>query len=150
MNHSLVQLLIRWTVLALGVTLTTKLVPGIRCDDAASLITVVLLLSFFNAVLKPLMLLFSLPFIVLTLGLGVLLINALLFYWVGHLVDGFHVASFWSAIGGALIVSVTNLILNSLFRSPPRPPRTPPGGGATPPAQSRGGGRDAGGDVIDI
>jgi putative membrane protein len=119
------SLLIRWLVLALGVLLATKLVPGISCNDLATLIVVVLVLSFFNAILKPLLLLFTLPFILLTMGLGIILINALLFYWAGNLVAGFYVASFWSAIGGALVVSVTNLVVSLLTRGPPKPPKTP-------------------------
>jgi putative membrane protein len=130
MNNRLFQLLVSWAVLALGVILTTKIVPGIRCDDGATLMAVVVVLSLFNAILKPVLLIFTLPFIFLTLGLGVIVINALVFYWVGRLVDGFHVASFWSALGGALIVSVTNVVLSSLMKdkgarwgpkAPPKP-----------------------------
>ena len=76
-------------------------------------------------------------FIVLTLGIGVLIINALLFLWVGRLVDGFYVANFWAALWGAVIVSITNIVLNSLLRTS----ASKPGG---PPAKSK---RD---DVIDI
>jgi len=138
MRSPLAQLLLRWAVLALGVALATKLVPGIRCDDGAALVAVVVLLSFCNAILKPLLLLFTLPFIVLTMGLGIIVINALLFLFVGRLVDGFHVASFWSAVGGALIVSVTNMVMSNLTKRPPRPPTAPP------PSREK---RD---DVIDI
>ncbi len=106
----------RWAVLALGVVLATKLVPGIEYRDGPTLIAVVLLLSFFNAILKPLLLLFTLPFIVLTLGLGVVVINALLFLFVGRLVDGFQVAGFWSAVGGALVVSITNLLVSAFLK----------------------------------
>ncbi len=144
MKHPFINLVSRWLVLALGVTLATKLVHGISCDDPGTLVTVVVLLSLFNAVLKPILLLFTLPFILLSMGLGVLVINALLFLWVGKLVDGFHVAGFWPALWGALIVSVTNIIVSAMFRGPPRPPRRGPP--APPPAA--GGSR--GGDVIDI
>lgn len=132
------QLIIRWSVLALGVTLATKLVPGIRCDDMPTLIVVVLLLSLFNAILKPLLVFFTLPFILLTLGLGVVLINAFLFLLVGRIVDGFTVSSFWAALGGSLIVTVTNLALSSLMG------RRPPGGGGSGRRPSKRG------DVIDI
>jgi putative membrane protein len=125
MNSSFVQLLVRWSVLALGVTLATKLIDGITCDDGSTLIAVVLLLSLFNAVLKPLMVLFTLPFILLSLGLGMVIINALLFLLVGELVRGFHVSSFWAALGGALIVSLTNVIVSSLLGKKPGPPRGP-------------------------
>lgn len=143
MNNAFVNLLVRWIILALGVVLATKIVPGIRCDDGETLVVVVLVLSFFNAVLKPLLLLFTLPFIVLSLGIGIWLINALLLYAVGRLVEGFHVASFGSAMLGALIISVTNLVLSRLLVSPkgPRPPAGPP------PAAGRRGKAD---DVIDI
>jgi putative membrane protein len=121
---SLSQLVLRWAILAVGVVLATKLVPGIHCNDGATLVAVVLLLSFFNAILKPLLVLFTLPFILLTMGLGVIVINALLFLFVGHLVDGFYVDGFWSAVGGALIVSITNLVLSGFMRrAVPRPPR---------------------------
>jgi putative membrane protein len=112
-----VQLLLRWAILALGVVLATRLVTGIECRDGMTLLTVVVLLSFFNAILKPLMVLFTLPFIVLTLGLGVLVINALLFLFVGRLVDGFHVAGFWPALWGALVVSVTNWLASGFIKS---------------------------------
>ena len=122
------QLLVRWLVLALGVLLATRLVNGISCSDVTTLIVVVLLLSFFNAILKPVLLLFTLPFSLLTMGLGVILINALLFFWAGNLVAGFHVASFWSAIGGAVVVSLTNLVISVITRGPPKPPKAPPRG----------------------
>ena len=126
MNPRLVQLLVHWVVMALGVTLATKLVDGISCDSTATLIVVVLLLSFFNAIIKPLLVLFTLPFIVLTLGLGVVVINALLFMFVGRLVDGFHVAGFWPAVWGALVVSVTNLILSGFTRKTAVPRKEAP------------------------
>ncbi len=118
--------------MALGVTLATKLVDGISCDSTATLIVVVLLLSFFNAIIKPLLVLFTLPFIVLTLGLGVVVINALLFMFVGRLVDGFHVAGFWPAVWGALVVSVTNLILSGFTRKAAVPRNEAPVEGAPP------------------
>jgi putative membrane protein len=128
MNNPFVNLLVRWMVLALGVVLSATLVPGIHYDTAGTLAIVVILLSFCNAVLKPLMVLFTLPFIVLSLGIGVWLINALLFYFVGSLVKGFEVAGFGSAMLGALIVSVTNLILSRMLRSAAVPPPPPPRG----------------------
>lgn len=129
MNHPFINLLVRWSVLALGVALAAKIIPGISYQDGTTLLVVVLLLSFFNAILKPLLILFTLPLILLTMGIGMLVINALLFLWVGRLVEGFHVADFWSALWGALIVSVTNIVLNGLLRNstrksvPPKPPR---------------------------
>lgn len=121
------RLLVRWLVLALGVTLATKLVPGISCADGLTLFVVVVLLSFFNVILKPVLLLFTLPFIILTMGLGIVLINALLLYWTSSLVKGFHVESFWAAIWGGVVISITNFVINLILRSPPKgPPNGPP------------------------
>ncbi len=136
MSSSLAQLLVRWLVLAVGVALAANIVPGISCDGGGALFAVVVLLSFFNVILKPLLVLFTLPFILLTMGLGMVVINALLFLAVGRLVSGFHVAGFWPALWGALVVSITNMVLSSLTKGPPRPPRPP-----SPPKRD---------DVIDI
>lgn len=131
MRHPFINLLVRWSVLALGVALAAEIVPGISYKSGATLFWVVLLLSLFNTILKPVLVLFTLPFIVLTMGIGMLVINALLFLWVGRLVDGFLVDGFWSALWGAVIVSITNLVLNRMLRNatasarpappPPRP-----------------------------
>jgi putative membrane protein len=128
MNSPFLQLLVRWIVLALGVMLATKIIPGITCNDGTTLVAVVVLLSLFNLILKPLLVLFTLPFIIFTLGLGVVVINALLFLFVGELVKGFHVTGFWSAVGGALVVSVTNLVVSAVLRTakPVSPMSRPP------------------------
>ncbi|WP_404420817.1 phage holin family protein [Nibricoccus sp. IMCC34717] len=125
--RSLPSLLLRWLVLALGVTIATKVVPGIQCDDLATLVVVVLVLSFFNAILRPLLVLLTLPFILLTMGLGMVVINALLFLAAGHLVKGFTVAGFWPAVGAAIVVGLTNLILGGIAKPPaPKPPQRRP------------------------
>lgn len=131
------QLLVRWIVLALGVTIATKIVPGISCDNGSTLVVVVLLLSFFNAILKPLLVLFTLPFILITMGLGVLVINALLFLLVGELVAGFAVDGFVAALLGSIVVSITNLLVSMVTRS-----------GKTPAGNQRPARKDK--DVIDI
>jgi putative membrane protein len=123
--NSFTTLLVRLGTLALGVILAAKLVPGIHCDDLASLIAVVVLLTIFNAVLKPLLVIFTLPFILVTMGLGIVIINAFLFLAAGRLVDGFHVAGFGSAIFGALVVSITNLFISGFRRRGPPPPPSP-------------------------
>lgn len=135
------MLLLRWAVLALGVTLATKLVPGIHCDDPTTLLIVVVVLSVFNAVLRPLLVLFTLPFILVTMGFGIVLINAFLFLLVGKLVDGFVVASFWAALFGAIIVGVTNMVMSNFLK--PKQPDNGQGG-------SRGPRPPRGPDVIDV
>jgi len=129
-------------VLAAGVFLAALIVPGIDCNNNwKALALVVLILALFNAVVKPILVFFTLPFIFLSLGIGLWLINALLLYWAAHLVEGFHVSSFWSALGGAFVISITSMMLSGFKRGPQRrqPPRDPP---PSRPA--------SGGDVIDV
>jgi putative membrane protein len=120
-------------VLAVGVVIATNIVPGIHCSDLGALAVAVILLSFLNAILRPVLLLFTLPFIVLTLGLGIVVINAFLFLIAGRLVNGFRVDGFWPAVGGSLVLSVTNMVMGGFMRPrgprPPSAPKGPPGGG---------------------
>ncbi|HYC69578.1 MAG TPA: phage holin family protein [Opitutaceae bacterium] len=138
MNRGFVNLLVRWVVLALGVVISAKVVPGISYDSGLTLFVVVMLLSLANAVLKPLLVLFTLPFVILTLGIGIWLINALLFLFVGKLVDGFQVSGFGAALLGALIVSVTNIVMSSLL------------GDRKQPGKNEGARRTKRDDVIDV
>ncbi|MCD8482480.1 MAG: phage holin family protein [Verrucomicrobia bacterium] len=88
---------------------------GIEYTDNKTLFVVVVLFSLFNMFLKPLLILFALPFVIMTLGLGLWVINALLLYMTGALVDGFTVASFWSALWGALLISLVSGVTTALL-----------------------------------
>jgi putative membrane protein len=124
------QLLVRWMVLALGVVIAAHVVPGIHYSDPFALFLAVVLLSFLNAILRPVLIVFTLPFILVTMGLGVVVINAILFLIVGRVVQGFVVMGFWPALWGSVVLSVTSLVMNGFMRRPPpRPPKAPPGGG---------------------
>ena len=109
------ELLKSWVLIALGVLLASNTSQGIAYESTSALVFAVILLSLCNVFFKPLLMLFSLPFIILTFGIGVWIINALLFMLVGALVEGFHVASFGSALWGAFVVSVTGAIANLMF-----------------------------------
>jgi len=109
------QLLKSWLLLAVGVTIAAHTASGIHYDNSTALVVAVLLLSICNLVLKPVLMLFSLPFIILTFGIGIWLINALLFLFVGWLVEGFYVFSFVSALWGAFVVSLTGAAASMFF-----------------------------------
>lgn len=120
MRHPILRLIHSWLLLAAGVLVSAHVVPGIHYDTVPTLVVVVILLSLLNAILKPILLLFTLPFIVLTMGIGILFINALLFLLVGGLVNGFHVDGFWAAFWGGLIISIITFLTNALLSvSPP-------------------------------
>jgi len=120
MKHPVLKLIVRWAVLAVGIALSAAIVPGIGYDNWKTLLVVVVLLGLFNAFLRPLLVLFTLPFVILTLGLGLWVINSVLLYFVGRWVDGFEVETFVAAMFGALIISVTNMFLSRLTGTGPQ------------------------------
>jgi putative membrane protein len=130
----------RWAITTVAVLVAAHTVHGIHYDKGnwPSLLVATLVLGLLNAFLRPLLLLLSLPLLVVTLGLFTLVINALLLYVVGQIIQGFYIDSFGAAFWGGLVISVVSLLLNSLtgsgdtrvrFRSgKPRPPSDPSGG----------------------
>ena len=101
--------LVRWLILTLAVWLAAHLVPGIAYDHWQSLLVAALVLGILNAFVKPILMLISLPLILFTFGFFLVLINALLLKATAWLVPGLHVVSFWSALGGSLVVSIVSL-----------------------------------------
>ena len=99
-------------VLFLGVLAASWLLDGIRYESTPTLLIVALVLALLNMVVKPMLVLFTLPFVIFTMGLGILLINAVLLYMAGALVPGFEVLTFGTAFLGALIISVISVIVN--------------------------------------
>ena len=135
---------LRWLVLAMGVALAAKIVPGIHCADGTTLLVVVVLLSLFNAFLRPVLVIFTLPLVVLTAGLGLWVINAFLLWFAGWLIGPkFGVDGMWDALLGSLIISLTNLAFTR-FLMPKKAQRRrdqEPSRPAPPPGK---------GDVIDV
>ena len=102
--------LLRGLVAALGLWAATELMDGIHIDSAATLIFAGLLLGVVNAIVRPFALLLSLPALLFTLGLFLLVINAAMLGLVALMLPGFKIAGFWTAVGAAIIVSVVSWI----------------------------------------
>lgn len=107
--------LIRWLVTTLAVAVAAQL-PGITSDSYFALAGVALLLGIVNAMIRPVLLLLSLPLILVTMGFFVLVINALMLWFVGSLVPGFHIEGFWSAFFGAILIGLVSWLLSAFFR----------------------------------
>ena len=95
---------------ALGLLLIAQYVPGITIDSVYTAIIAAIILGLFNAVLKPLLIVLTLPITLLTLGLFALVINAALFLFAASFIEGFAVASFWYALLGSLLMSLVSTI----------------------------------------
>ncbi len=117
-------LLIRLVVNAVALWVVTLVVPGITTTGPTGLIIAALILGVVNAILRPILVVLSLPLELLTLGLFTLVINALLFWLVGALHVGLNVAGFWPAFWGAIVMSIVSWILSFLTRGLESSPST--------------------------
>ena len=115
-------LILRTLIIALGIWLAAYLVPGVSAASTGALIWAAIALGLINAFVRPVLVLLTLPFTILTLGLFLLILNAGMLNLAGWFVDGFEVVGFWSAVFGAMVVSlVSGLCANfKISRSPAR------------------------------
>lgn len=110
-------LIVRLLVVAFGLWLAAELVPGIHVTGVWTLLGAALLLGIVNAVVRPVLVILTLPVTVLTLGLFLLIINAAMLGLVAWMFDGLTIAGFWPALWGSIIVSLTGW-LASYFIGP--------------------------------
>ncbi|CAL63061.1 Conserved hypothetical protein; putative membrane protein [Herminiimonas arsenicoxydans] len=109
------RLLLIWAINAAALFALPYLMTSIRVDSVWTALIAALVLGLVNALIRPVLVLLTLPVTLLTLGLFIFVINALMFWGVSQLVGGFHVAGFWSAFGGAILYSLISWILSSLL-----------------------------------
>jgi putative membrane protein len=102
--------ILRGLIAALGLWAATGMLDGIAIDSPTTLILAGLLLGLVNAIVRPFALLLSLPALLLTLGLFLLVVNAAMLGLVALMLPGFRIAGFWTAVGGSLIVSIVSWI----------------------------------------
>jgi putative membrane protein len=100
------RFLIHWLVIALALWVTAYVLPGVDVDSTQALAIAAIVLGLVNALIRPVLTILTLPITILTLGLFYLVINGLTFLLASKLVSGFHVAGFWWAVLGALLVSI--------------------------------------------
>ena len=110
----MLRLLIVWLINTLALAAVAYLMPSVGIASAGAAILAALVLGLVNALIRPLLVLLTLPVTVLTLGLFIFVINGLLFWAVGSLVPGFEVGGFWSAVLGALVFSLISWLLSAL------------------------------------
>jgi putative membrane protein len=116
----LARLLIRFLFGVAGLWLTAQAVPGIAYDTISSLLAAALLLGIINAILRPVLVILTLPITLVTFGLFLLVINAGTLKLTSMLLHGFHVHGFWAAFWGALVVSVFGWIGSAIAKDAKR------------------------------
>ena len=108
-------LILVWILNAVALLAGAYLLPGITVASFGSALIAALVLGLVNMLVKPVLVLLTLPITIVTLGLFLIVINALLFWFVGSVLKGFQVNGFWWAVGGAILYSIISGLLTKLI-----------------------------------
>jgi len=106
-------LLLRWFLLACALLLVAFLYPGVQVGSYTSALAAALVLGLLNTLVRPVLVLLTLPITLVTLGLFLFVVNALMFWAAASLLDGFHVAGFWAALIGSVIYSLCAIVIDA-------------------------------------
>jgi len=108
-------LILVWILNAVALLIVAYILPGISVASFGAALIAALVLGLLNTLVKPVLVLLTLPITVVTLGLFLLVLNALVFWFAGSILKGFQVAGFWWALGGAIIYSIVSGLLSRLL-----------------------------------
>lgn len=106
------KLIVRWLLQAAALLLVTYLYPGVALASFGAAMIAALVLGLLNTLLRPILVLLTLPVTVLTLGLFLFVINALMFYFAASVLDGFAVSGFGAALIGSLLYSLCGMVID--------------------------------------
>ncbi|CAN5871440.1 phage holin family protein [soil metagenome] len=115
--QNLMPFLVQWAITALSLWVASLIFRGLKFDSTSALVISALLLGLANALVKPLLIVLTLPLTLLTFGLFLLVINALMVLLVSALVRGFKVSGFWTAFFASIFVSILSIAVGSLVDS---------------------------------
>ena len=107
------KIVVRWLLLAAALLLVANIYPGVSVKTFGTAMIAALVLGLLNALLRPILVLLTLPVTLLTLGLFLFVINALMFYFAASMLDGFHVDGFGAALVGSLLYSLCGLVIDA-------------------------------------
>jgi putative membrane protein len=113
----MLALLLKWVLCAAALIAVAYLYPGVTVASFTSALIAALVLGIVNTLVRPVLVLLTLPVTILTLGLFLFVINALMFWMVGSILDGFKVNGFVAALIGSILYSVLTLIINWLIKA---------------------------------
>jgi len=105
--------LLHWGITALSLWVTSLIFKGLKFDTVSSLVIAALLLGLANAIVRPLLIVLTLPLTLITFGLFILVINALMILLVAKLVKGFSVSSFWTAFFASIVISLLSIAIGA-------------------------------------
>ena len=115
------KMLLLWVINALALAAIPYLVPSVTVSGVGAALVAAALLALVNTLIRPLLILLTLPINILTLGLFTFVINGLLFWFVASFVGGFTVTGFWPAVGGAIVYGILSWALSALVLGTQKP-----------------------------
>lgn len=110
------KLLLRWALSAMALMLLPQIIDAIRVDSFYAALAAALFIGLVNALIRPILIIVTLPINILTLGLLTFVINGLLFWLVASFIKGFAVTGFWPAVFGAILYSIASWAINVILR----------------------------------
>ena len=110
------KLIMKLILSAVAVILLAKLLPGVSLDNYTTAIIVAAVIAILNVLVKPILIIFTLPITIVTLGLFLLIINAIIILLADKLIDGFGVSSIWTAVLFSFLLSILQSMLHSLIK----------------------------------
>ena len=108
------RLLLVWLINTIALVAVAYLMPSIKVSSFGAALLAALVLGLVNAIVRPVLVLLTLPVTILTLGLFIFVLNGLLFWMVGAWLEGFHVGGFWSGVIGAILFSLVSWLLSAV------------------------------------
>ena len=108
----MVKLLVKWGLSAVALMFLAYLLPGIVVKSFGSALLAAAVIALLNSIVRPMLIVLTLPVTVVTLGLFLLVINALMFWLAGSMLSGFEVSSFWWALAGAIVYSLLSMVVD--------------------------------------
>ena len=111
------RFIVRIIITALAVVIASYILPGVSVDGGLSALIVAAVLALINAFVKPLLVILTIPITVFTLGLFLLVINALMILLAAEIVNGFHVDAFWYALLFSIVLTIVVSLLNALVKA---------------------------------
>jgi len=112
----IVRFVLAWLVNTAALIAVAYLMPSITVSSFTAALIAALVLGLVNAIVRPVLVLLTLPVTILTLGLFIFVLNGLLFWMVASWLEGFHVAGFWSGVLGAILFSIVSWLLSALVQ----------------------------------
>jgi putative membrane protein len=109
------RLLATWFINAIALLALPYLVSSVSIDSFGTALLVAVVLGFVNTIIRPILIVLTLPATLVSLGLFIFVINGLMFWAVASMIDGFHVAGFWAAVFGAILYSIISWALSTLL-----------------------------------